>query len=898
MKTPNRPLESLLVCALAAGIGLASAKPERVLPQPEDPVILPTDEETAEANRKVRESTLRSLRDDDDGWDDLWVFLQKTRYPDYQFDPNNLEKDTDSDGMTDYEEMLLHRNANFREPVYTKEEQIARIREERRRAIENAGHVAEAEKKRRAELAPLIIPPLTTKDGRPASAAEVDAEKQEKLAALAARLRQDSVVGRQRAEALARRLGIDTKFTLPDGRVAAITEAPEGIPDFNVSNNATGADSISTDEVHTGGSAGLSLTGGGPTQPFTAAANNGTGKVRLSVANASPFTTGQSAVVTGSTVGAYNGKWTVLAVAPDTIDLDLAFTTTASGTVSAPVTVGLWDGGDVFSTHVEFTSGGLRITDRDGVSALGIQHHPTHVAGTIMNKGVNTLARGMAPSALLDAFDFDQDFSEMATAASSSALRLSNHSYGLQRGWGFLPVGGQNFLAWWGDTSVSATEDYRFGFYDAFAQTADVIGYGAPDYLTVWAAGNERGGSGQPGANPANGYYAWDGAAWQVSTLARPNDFANGGFDLLEGRGVAKNVLTVSAVEDIVGGYSSASGVVFSSFSSLGPPDDGRVKPDLAANGVALFSSTNTGAYASDSGTSMATPTVSGSLTLLREHWMTLFGSAPLRAATLKALAIHTTDEAGTSTGPDYRFGWGLMNTKSAAELLTAQHASGAALRHLKQTVLQNTDFIEFQVRALGGQPIKVTIVWTDPAGTVPPKAVDVDTDATRALVNDLDLRLFAGATGFFPWKLNPASPANAATRNSDNKRDNVEQVQVDAPAAGQVFTIRVTHKGTLKDDTGATAPQAVSMILSGVDADAAPDFRVHDISATGINKNTLTWSSVVGATYRIETSLDLSTGSWEELPGDYVATKEFTSAEVDNTTGENRRFWRIRRLP
>ena len=203
----------------------------------------------------------------------------------------------------------------------------------------------------------------------------------------------------------------------------------------------------------------------------------------------------------------------------------------------------------------------------------------------------------------------------------------------------------------------------------------------------------------------------------------------------------------------------------------------------------------------------MAAPAVTGSLALLREHWSDLFGSTPLRAASLKAVAIHTANEAGASPGPDYRFGWGLMNTQAAANLLTAHDESGEALRHVKQVVLSNGDSVEFTVLAIGGQPLRVTGVWTDPQGTVPPKAVDVDTDATRALVNDLDLRLITSDTTHYPWKLDPANPTVAATRSGDNKRDNVEQVTVDTPTAGQVFTVRVTHKGTLVDDTGATAP-------------------------------------------------------------------------------------------
>jgi len=756
---------------------------------------------------------------DGDGWDDLWCAIHR------DLKHRDKKMDTDGDGVSDYDEMLLWRDPFVKGPLPRKPtpEEIA---EGKRNAEEAAKRRIAAMAERREQLAPFVVAPLATKDGSAASKETVMAERKAAVAAFAARLTAESQARRQRADALARQLGIDTKFILPNGRIGALTEAPEGIPDFNVTYNTTAADTISTDEVLSGGSTGLSLSGNGQT-------------------------------------------------------------------------IGIWDGGDVLTTHTEFTTGGVRVIDKDGVSPDGTQHHPTHVAGTIVAKGVNSLAKGMSPSGVLDAYDFRSDFSEMATAVATTPVRVSNHSYGLQRGWGFLPVGGQNFLAWWGDTSVSNTEDYRYGFYDDFARTADTIGYAEPDYLSVWAAGNERGGSGVPGANPANGYYAWNGSSWQVSTLTRPNDFANdAGFDLLEGRGVAKNVLTISAVEDIVGGYTSPSGVVISSFSSLGPPDDGRVKPDLAANGVQVFSSTSNGSYLNDSGTSMAAPTITGSLALLREHWSNLFGTAPLRAASLKALAIHTADEAGGFAGPDYRFGWGLMNTQTAAELLTEHEQSGDALRHLKQTVLSDGDYVEFTVRAIGSQPLRVTAAWTDPAGTVPAKAVDVDTDATRALVNDLDLRLIDSTTTHYPWKLNPANPTAAATRSGDNKRDNVEQVLVDAPTAEQEFTVRVTHKGTLKDDTGATAPQELSLVLSGVVADPAPELKVLDLSATGVDLYTVSWASVVGATYQIETSLDLTTGSWTTLTGDYVATKEITSVEVANNPGETRRFWRVKRLP
>ncbi len=826
----SKPSKSILrtVCALLASGGFATAAPERILPKPEDPVILPTDAEVAEYIKNVRESELKYLKWDADGWDDLWVMIQKSHDKNYQFDPDNKQKDTDGDGFSDYEEMLTRRSATYKEPIYTKEEQIRRIREDRRRAIENARFVGEQEARRREDLAPLIIAPLTTEDGKPATVEQVDAEKMGKLAALARKNADEDGTARQRADAFARRHGIVKDTVGENGRVASLVDVVDGVPQFNVTNNATAADSISSDEVRPGGSLGLNLTGAG----------------------------------------------TKMAV---------------------------WDGGDVLVSHQEFTSGGQRITDKDGVSPLGVIFHATHVSGTMMAKGAIAAARGMSYNAQLHAYDWNSDLAEMPTAASTDSMRLSNHSYGRKRGWDTITINNVESPAWYGDTLISQSEDYRYGFYDTVTRDVDVIGYNAPNYLPVWVAGNERGATG-PVAQPV-GHWAFVGESnvqW-VTTVVRPLDGGATGFDLLSAHGVAKNIITVAAVEDIVGGWTSAPAVLMSSFGSFGGCDDGRIKPDISANGVNLTSAWNTGTnvYGTISGTSMAAPTVAGSLNLLVEHYTNLFGgTAVLRAATLKALAIHTADEAGPSTGPDYKFGWGLMNTKSAAALITAHQLSGVALRHMSQTVLQNGDFIQCAVRAVGGQPLRVTIVWTDPAGVVPPKAVDADLDTTRALINDLDLRIISGASTFYPWKLAPANPGNAATRTGDNKRDNVEQVLVDTPGAGQFYTVRITHKGTLKNAAGATAPQMVSLILSGIGPALDPGFRIHDISATGTNIHTITWSSVVGATYRLQSSTQLTTGTWTDLTGDFVATKEFTAAEVSNATGEGRRFWRVRRLP
>ena len=110
--------------------------------------------------------------------------------------------------------------------------------------------------------------------------------------------------------------------------------------------------------------------------------------------------------------------------------------------------------------------------------------------------------------------------------------------------------------------------------------------------------------------------------------------------------------------------YQSADDVQITSFSSWGPSDDGRIKPDLVGNGYNVYSTSHRhdSAYSVKSGTSMSGPNVAGSLLLLQEAYELKTGNF-MRAASLKGLAIHTCREAGLHRGPDYRYGWGVLDT-------------------------------------------------------------------------------------------------------------------------------------------------------------------------------------------------------------------------------------------
>ncbi len=446
-----------------------------------------------------------------------------------------------------------------------------------------------------------------------------------------------------------------------------------------------------------------------------------------------------------------------------------------------PNRLGIWDGGAVRAAHQELVG---RVTQTDGSTDL--DDHATHVAGTMIASGVDADAKGMAFQASIKAYDWSNDNFEMTQAAAAGML-ISNHSYGSISGWYYDQAQGR--WEWYGDRTVSTVEDYKFGWYNDQAQDWDQIAFNYPNYLICKAAGNDRGEN-----KTTSTWYFADG------TLGTGNvplaDGGTSGYDCISTYGTAKNVLTVGAVNKIGGnngnGWTQASAVIMSSFSGWGPTDDGRIKPDVVAPGVSIKSSYSTSntAYSTINGTSMATPAVSGSLLLVQQHYFARKGKY-MRAASLKGLVIHTADEAGTSPGPDYSFGWGLMNTASAVKFINDSNINKLEERILTSNVPQSLQF-----SADAGKPLKVTISWTDRPGT--PVSSGLLDNATRMLVNDLDIRLTRNSdnTVFMPYILNPANPANAAT-TGDNNRDNVEMIFIAAPTAGN-YTLTISNKGSL----------------------------------------------------------------------------------------------------
>lgn len=478
------------------------------------------------------------------------------------------------------------------------------------------------------------------------------------------------------------------------------------------------------------------------------------------------------------------------------------------------MTIGVWDGGKVRNTHNLLTG---RVTQIDNASALSA--HATHVSGTMMgNATASASAKGMASQANLKAYDWDNDVSEVTTAAASGLL-LSNHSYGYDP-----------------DSVILS----KWGRYDSDSKAYDNVMFNAPYYQFVNSAGNSR-----------NAGY---------------ND-GKDGYDLLAGKSVSKNGIIVGAVNQVTN-YTSATSVTMSNFSSWGPTDDGRIKPDICGKGVNVRSSTSNSdnSYSSYNGTSMSSPNVAGTLLLLQQHYKNVKGGF-MRAATLRGLAIHTADEAGTDLGPDYRFGWGLLNAEKAANVITNEGTQS----YIQENILQQGKSYSFDIQPLSAsQPIVATICWTDPAGQIVLGSV-VDL-ATPNLVNDLDIRITKNNNTYFPWKLNPAEVDAAATQG-DNVVDNVEKIEIPNPSGN--YTVTVSHKGVLRN-----ALQHYSLIITGITARPmllTSDSNLLNQNCFGVNETTYT--------YQLKTPTGFSeTAAFEIVGLPAAATASFAPNTLSNS--------------
>jgi hypothetical protein len=365
------------------------------------------------------------------------------------------------------------------------------------------------------------------------------------------------------------------------------------------------------------------------------------------------------------------------------------------------------------SVHVDFTN---RIINRTYAPPTG--QHGQHVAGTAAGAGVlNEMYKGYAPKATVITQYFSGIWQNAAAYVQDYGMVITNNSYG----------------AVMGDCSYN-------GLYDLYSAILDQQAFDFPYLENVFAAGN----SGTDNCPP----------------------YPTGFKTVLGSYQSAKNVLSVGATD---------SAGVIADFSSKGPVKDGRIKPEISAMGKRVFS-TGFGSYWYNSGTSMASPGVTGGLTLLYQLYKQTNGGTNPKSGLMKAIVCNSSRDMGNA-GPDFSYGFGWLDLQRAA--LTIENN-----RHFTATIAngnQNTHPITIPANAA---QLKVMLYWHDPPASLL---------SGQTLVNDLDLTVQTPASvTVFPKILDtlPSNVTNASTEGPDHI-NNIEQVVIDNPQAGS-YSIRV----------------------------------------------------------------------------------------------------------
>lgn len=393
------------------------------------------------------------------------------------------------------------------------------------------------------------------------------------------------------------------------------------------------------------------------------------------------------------------------------------------------VNVALGDEGTV-GPHIDYTG---RVDQSSANGSIG--DHGDHCVGAVAGAGnLDPVMRGMAPGANMWVYTtYDNSVSSWA------AVNDVVNSYGNNRK---IRVTSTSY----GDSKTTCNNGYT-----AQAVTSDQHIRQMPLLMHFYTSGN----MGTSGCS-SNGYGG-------KTTLI-------GWANLTGGRKQGKNTFTIGSVSN-----SDA----ISSFSSRGPTDDGRIKPDVMSMGESVWSTSENNTYSKKTGTSHACPSAAGFYAQFYHAAMDLNGGQEQESALLKAVVMNAADDVGNA-GPDFKSGFGRINGRRALEILEGK-------TYTTSTVAQGASNTHNITIPSGTKQVKVMVYWTDYEGTAL---------ASKVLVNDLDMMVKdPAAKSYSPWILDTVSKSTnldkVATRGADHI-NNVEQVTIDDPAAG-LYTVTIT---------------------------------------------------------------------------------------------------------
>ncbi len=378
------------------------------------------------------------------------------------------------------------------------------------------------------------------------------------------------------------------------------------------------------------------------------------------------------------------------------------------------VCIGIGDGGEL-GNHWDF---GSRVNNKADGTYSSFGSHGDHVTGIIGSSGnVNPRHRGIAPEATLVTQKTSLITYYLEDYYDQHGMVITNNSYGTS-------------------ANCATNGTYNYTSIGLDNQLNDF-----EDVLHIFAAGNSGGGT--------------------------CGDYPKGFRTVLRYYQAAKNVLTVGNVTE--------SRVVNNS-SSRGPVLDGRLKPELVAVGTSVMSTGREFNYYNSSGTSMAAPATAGIVGLMYEQYKLLNNEVNPSGALMKAIACNTAEDLGNA-GPDFTYGFGLINARRAINVIENEQYYGGNISNggtASQviTVPNNT------------AQLKVMLYWSDVEGSL---------DADVALVNDLDLSVGTAGGVRLPLILDPtAARVEELAVEGVDRLNNIEQVVIQNPSSG-LYTVNVS---------------------------------------------------------------------------------------------------------
>ncbi len=526
---------------------------------------------------------------------------------------------------------------------------------------------------------------------------------------------------------------------------------------------------------------------------------------RRTLVNDNAIWVGQSGLNGGMTTPVFNhgihGEGQVGAVLDTGLDADMCYFRDA--TLGLPLT-NIGSGTAVNPNHRKVLAVDFLDPSEDPANPTqwDTQNHGTHVAGSFAGDDlahliVHDTADGNAPGAKL----VIQDAGYAADACGDLpgiGCPVTDLNPIFQQAY---DQGARVHSNSWNDNENGAVQNN----YSDASVDVDEFMWNHPDFLIVFACGNHAlGGTG---------------------TIGSPS--------------TAKNVMATG------GTYYGTFAEYLSDISAWGPTADGRIKPDVVFPGASIVSAgndknvtTNNCGTLSMTGTSMTAPGVSGMALLTRQYFMDGWypSGAPTpantftpTAALLKAMIVNSSvpiqfDSQGLPiTIPSDEQGWGRVLLDNA--LYFAGDARGLWIADNAGAFTSPSDApVIFQLQMQGtGQPLKVTLAWTDYPSTPA---------AATNLVNDLDLRVDGPSGGF--WG-NSFFQGVSLDHGAPDRLNNLEQVLIAAPAAG-VYSIQISPHAI------PSGPQSFALVVTGgqftVTSGPRPSYWSHTVNDTGPNGN------------------------------------------------------------